>query len=711
MCLPAAGNHVDPGCAAFSPLKDGRFVDASDVGDDARRAYAYAARAPIRVTAEHPCLAGGGTCGTGGVPNSCGNPGSIRKRSANNTRVATSSGAIDSLTSTPNGTMFKLRLPHHLIAAAVVAIEFLGSVGTPCTRAAMVPAGTGERYFGGTDRIRGFDPITSADVPSAHAIYKVFEGLYEYEYLVRPYTARPMLAEGMPEVSRDGLAYTFHLKKGMMFADDPCFPGGKGREVTAADFIYSWKRVADVKTRSNCFWIFEGRVVGIDEYHKRSMDKGVTYDEPVKGFQAPDRYTIQVKLTQPYPQLIWILTMSYTFAVPREAVEYYGQEFLNHPVGTGPYIVGDWKWRNYRIVYQRNPTYHGDSYPTRGEPGDKEKGLLDDAGKPIPFIDQVTQYVISDSSTEWLLFLNGQLATAGISRDNFSAVITPQRELTPDLRKKGIRLEKAPELWTEYLGFNMEDPVVGTSKDPEVAARHKKLRQALAYTVDIDKWVEFYNQRMLAANDPIPPGMSGHDDTRPRPYAFNLEKARQLIAEAGYPNGIDPKTGRRLTLTIELRNASEPEERQSFDLLADFVNKIGVELKPSYNNWPEFLKKMERKQQQMFRLGWVADYPDAENYLQLFTTKSISPGPNHTNYSNPEFDSLYDRATIMQDSPERTELYKKLANMVIEDSPWILLAYPLSFGLEQPWLKNYKFHAFPYPNMKFYRTDPALMKQ
>jgi oligopeptide transport system substrate-binding protein len=294
---------------------------------------------------------------------------------------------------------------------------------------------------------------------------------------------------------------------------------------------------------------------------------------------------------------------------------------------------------------------------------------------------------------------------SGISRDNFSAVITPQRQLTPELQARGIRLRTAPELWTEYIGFNMEDPVVGMSKDPVQNERNRKLRQALAHTIDIEKWCEFYNQRHRPATSIIPPGIAGHDERRPRPYPFDLQKARQLLAEAGYPGGIDPKTGRRLALTLELRSAQEPEERQSFELLASFVRAIGVELRPSYNNWPEFLKKIERKQQQMFRLGWVADYPDAENFLQLFATKSISPGPNHTNYSNPEFDRLYDVATVMPDSPERTELYKKLADMVMEDCPWILLGYPLAFGLQQPWLLNYKFHAFPYANMKFYKVD------
>ena len=565
------------------------------------------------------------------------------------------------------------------------------------------------RYFGTTERLRGFDPIEAGDTTSAAAVSRLFEGLLEYEYLKRPYTVRPLLAAEMPAISADGLTYTFKIKRGIRFHDNPCFPDGKGRELTAEDFVYSWKRLADANNKPKGYWIFEGRIAGLDEFHQLSSKGPVDYATPVEGIQALDRYTLQIKLTAPYPQLMWVLTMSYTFAVPREAIERYGDEFLNNPVGTGPYLLHSWR-RNYRLEYVRNPTYHGDTYPQEGEPGDQEAGLLDDAGKPLPLLDRVVEYVVADESTDWLMFLAGQLASSGVARSNFDAAITQQRELTPELQARGIRLFKVPRMYTTYLGFNMTDPVVGAAADPAVNARNKKLRQALACAVDIQKWIEFYNNRMIPATGPIPPGVAGYEPGKPLPYAFDLDRARRLLAEAGYPDGRDPQTGKRLVITMEIGSAADPEARQAVDLLASFFEKVGIEFKPSYSNWPEFLKKIERKQAQLFQLGWVIDYPDAENFLQLFYSKNGSPGPNHANYSNPEFDKLYDQIRTLQDTPERTAIYQQMAGIVIEDVPWIFLTHPLSFGLFQPWFQNFKPHDFPYANMKFYKVDPTRMR-
>lgn len=558
-------------------------------------------------------------------------------------------------------------------------------------------------FYGVAERIRGFDPVMAGDVASALAISRIYEGLLQYAYLKRPYEVEPCLAAALPQVSPDALTYTFHVRRGIYFQDDPCFiaSNGQGRELTAADFVYAIKRVADLKTGSTGFWAFNDRIVGLDEFRAASASEQPTdYDLPVAGLSAPDRYTFRIQLKRPYPQLIWIMTMHYTFAVPREAVEFYGADFVNHPVGTGPYLLKSWR-KNYRLEFVRNPkwlkTQRVERYPAEGAPGDEAQGLLRDARAPIPFIDRVVQYVIGDSSTMWFMFLKGQLEMSGISRDNWQAVVAADKTLKADLAAKGIRMYSAPTMDTYYIGFNMDDPVVGTNKF---------LRQALTCAFNTETYLQFYHHRVMRALGPIPPGIAGFEDQQ-APYPFDLDRAKLLLAQAGYPGGKDPRTGRRLKLSIDLGNANDPEMRAAVELFADFMGKIGVLIVPVYNNWPAFLERIERRQAQLFRLGWVADYPDAENFLQLFYGPNSSPGPNHSNYRNKEFDALYERARVMPDSPERTSLYRKMAALVVEDCPWLFEQHPLAYGLTHAWLGNYKPHDFPYGMGKYYTIDPA----
>lgn len=557
-------------------------------------------------------------------------------------------------------------------------------------------------FFGETSKIRGFDPVKAGDVSSALAASKVFEGLLQYSYLDRPYRVEPLLAESLPNVSLDGLAYTFKIREGIYFQDDSCFQatGGKGRELVAEDFVYSMKRIADMKNGSSGYWAFNDRIVGLDAWREETGGEAPSdYSREIKGLRALDRRTLRIQLTRPYPQLLWILTMHYSFAVPREAVDYYGKEFVNHPVGTGPFILKSYR-QNYRYEFVRNPkwaeTGRMDRYPDRAAPG-ADPELLADAGKEVPFIDRIIQYVIEDSTTEWLMFLTGQLESSGVSRDNWDAVITSEKKLTDDLIQQSIRLLSSPTLDLFYIGFNMDDPVVGGNK---------KLRQAMTCAFNTAEYIQFYNYRVIRPNGPIPPGVAGYVE-RPYPFPFDLDRAKKLLAEAGYPDGKDPKTERRLQLTLELGSAENPEFRQAAELFANFMEKIGVVIKLSYNNWPTFLEKMERRQAQLFSLGWVADYPDAENFLQLFYGPNSSPGPNHSNYHNAEFDQLYEKIRELQDSPERTALYRRMADIVVEDCPWILTMNPLSYGLHHVWLKNYMYHDFPYGMIKYYKLDTA----
>jgi oligopeptide transport system substrate-binding protein len=552
--------------------------------------------------------------------------------------------------------------------------------------------------YGQTSRIKGLDPARAGDVASSAIIGRIYEGLLEYAYLDRPYHLQPMLASAMPDISADGRIYTFHIRKGIFFQDDPCFPGGKGRELTAEDFVYSIKRIADLKNASSGYWAFNGRIVGLDEFRVASAGGTPTaYDAPVEGLSAPDRYIFQIKLKESYPQLLWVLAMHYAFAVPREAVEFYGSGFVNHPVGTGPYILEKWK-HNYRIEFVRNPkwaeTGRIETYPSTGTESARSAGLLDDAGRQLPFVDRIVQYVVDDAATSWMMFLAGQFSYSSISRDNWDAVIKPDSGLVEELKNQGVELLSSPTLNLYYIGFNLDDPVVG---------KNKKLRQALSCAFEPALLVQYYNGRVTPIYGPLPDPLAGFKPN-PTTYSYNLEKAKQLLAEAGYPEGIDPATGRRLELTLELGGAT-PDVRQVVDLMAGMFDKVGVVLKASYNNWPAFLDKMDRRQAQMFQLGWVADYPDAENFLQLFYSANASPGPNHANYANSQFDRLYEQMRIMLPGPEKDRLCEQMADIIIEDCPWIFMYQPMDFAVIHDWLKNYSLHDFPYTMVKYRRVD------
>lgn len=550
-----------------------------------------------------------------------------------------------------------------------------------------------------TQRIRGFDPARVGDVPSSQALQRIYEGLVQVSYLDRPYHVEPLLAESLPDVSADGRAYTFKLRRGIFFQDDPCFPAGRGREVTADDVAYSLKRIADRKLASTGWWAFRDRIVGLDEFRERSAgDAPTDYDQPVAGLHVLDRHTIRIGLTGPYPQLLWVLALHYGSVVPREAVDFYGERFSSHPVGTGPYVLASWS-RNYRIEFVRNPAWRAtgraDAYPASGGAGDGEAGLLADAGRPLPMIDRIVSYVVADPATQWLMFLTGQLDEADIARDNWSVVVDEAGQLVPALRDRGVRLSVAPQLRIAYIGFNMDDPRVG---------RNAALRQAMTCAFNSDEWVRLNNGRVRRATGPIPSALPGSEPGY-EPFAFDLERARNLLAEAGYPQGLDPATGRRLELTLELGRADDPELRQSAELFVAFMERLGVVIRLNFNNGPAYYDKLERRQAQLFYLSWIGDYPDAENFLQCFYGPSSSPGPNRANYANPAFDRLFEQARVLPDSDERTDLYRRMARMVIADCPWIFASEPMSYTLQQDRLRNRKPHLFAYGMEKYYRLQ------
>ncbi|MFH0807903.1 MAG: ABC transporter substrate-binding protein [Elusimicrobiota bacterium] len=540
--------------------------------------------------------------------------------------------------------------------------------------------------------IKGFDPAYSEDLYSNTAMSQIYEPLMQYAYLERPYKVEPCLAESMPEISADGLIYTFKIKKGVVFQDDSCFKetNGKGRELTADDFIYSFKRIADVKNRSTGWWVFDNKIEGLNEFREKSKTS-TDYSREISGLKAVDKYTLKVKLLKPYPQFLYILTMTYTAAVPQEAVNFYAQEFINHPVGTGPYKLDHWT-RNSEIVFIKNPAYRKEYYPSKGEENDKSAGLLNDSGKQIPFIDKIVYTIFLEQQPMWLNFLKGEIDRSGIPKDNYSSAISPAKELVPELAKKGIQLWKVPSLDTTYTGFNMEDPILG---------KNKKLRQAICLACDINKTIElFYNGRAIAAQTPIPPGLDGYDpDFKNQFQNHDLSLAKKYLAEAGYPGGkgLPP-------LTFEA-SGSDTTSRQISEMFKKEMEEIGIRININFNTWPEFLGKMNTKRAQIFGLAWAADYPDAENFLQLFYGPNGAPGPNNTNFNNPEFNKLYKKISTMNPSPERTRIYKQMVKIIVEECPWALGAHRLSFALNYKWIKNYKPNDVASGTAKYLRID------
>jgi ABC-type transport system substrate-binding protein len=318
----------------------------------------------------------------------------------------------------------------------------------------------------------------------------------------------------------------------------------------------------------------------------------------------------------------------------------------------------------------------------------------------VPFVDRIVQYVVSDASTQWLLFLSGALESSGISKDNWDAVFAAPGRLADDLVARGIRLHSAPGLEVAYLGFNMDDPLLG---------RNRPLRQALASAFDVERWVRFQKGRVVPASGPLPPGIRGYVE-RPSQFPYDLGRAAALLAEAGYPGGRDPATGRRLTLTLELGGA-DPETRETAEVLADFYARVGVVLEPSFNNRPTFFRKLEQRRAQTFILSWVADYPDAENFLQLFYGPNASPGANRANYANATFDRLYERFRELPDNPARAEVCRAMEDVVREECPWVFLHHPVVYGLEQGWVRNVAPHDFPYGMFKYYAVDDVARRR
>lgn len=526
------------------------------------------------------------------------------------------------------------------------------------------------------------------------------------------------------------------------------------RELVADDFVYALKRHATTRIEAPVFAVFAEYVVGLKEYAqliKREDQKllaGLPEDLqdkpfldfrkwPLEGAQAIDKYTVRIKIKGKYPQWKYWMAMPFLAPVPWEADAFYSQPgMIEHglslnqwPVGTGPYMMTEFV-RDRRHVMKRNPNYRGEPYPCEGAPGDKERGLLDDCGKKTPFIDTVVSIIQKEKVPHKEQFKQGYLDVPEAEQPQWGVEFNDDMSNSDEVKRlyeeRGYRFPLRTDLSNWYLGFNMLDPVVGKGDTPEQQRRNRKLRQAISIAVD---WEEGYGQIFkhkggVAAMSPLPPGMFGSHESEPgyynpvthklvngKPVRRSIEEAKQLLAEAGYPGGRDVKTGKPLVLNYDFQRAVTPEFKAENDWMVRQFAKIGIQLEVRATDYNQFQDKVLKGKHQIYWWGWLADYPDAENFLFLLygpNAKSLNNGENTSNYQNPEYDALYRQMQVLEDGPEKQRLIDKMVTMLQEDSPWAWGYFPWTSGAYQQWLYNGTPSIMIRDMVRYYRVDPQL---
>jgi ABC-type transport system substrate-binding protein len=598
------------------------------------------------------------------------------------------------------------------------------------------------RYAALPEWPKTLDPAVSYSALDHVVIGNVYDTLLEYHYLARPYQMMPGLAEAVPEAEPRGggrLAYRFRLRPGMRFEKDPCFALADGapadREIAAADVAFELMRIADPAVISPVVATFS-KVVGFEEFATRLADRRA--NDPGFGQLRIDRqyaaaggiagvvvrgpYELEIVVREPYPQMLYWFAMPFTAPVPWEAVAYYdgnaGRPFFKeHPVASGPFRLAR-SDQHSRIVLERNPSWYGALhpewrapgaiYPSAGEPGDAENGRLrpDYVGRPLPFLDRIEYRIDKEDIASFNKFLQGYYDASGIIQESFDRAIQ-NGGLSPAMAARGMSLAKSVEPAIFYIGFNMKDPIVGSAG----GARARNLRQAMSLAIDSVEFLRIFNNgRDVPAQSPIPPGIFGYDPDYTNPYRKpDLARARALLAEAGYRDGIDPKTQRSLHLTFDA-GSPDTRSRLRYQFWVDSWRKIGIDVEIAAQNYNAFQEKVRRGAFQIYTWGWIADYPDPENFLFLLwgpNANSLNPGaPNTSSFADPRFDALFLEMRDMPNGPERMRKITEMRAILERERPWIELSHTEAYALYHGWMRNVKPAGMSLPTGKYVDVDP-----
>ncbi|MDY0976023.1 ABC transporter substrate-binding protein [Massilia sp. CFBP9012] len=526
----------------------------------------------------------------------------------------------------------------------------------------------------------GLDPASASDNATLSLLENLFDPLLRYDYLARPAKLRPNTATAMPQVSADGLTYTFRIRPGIYFTPDPAFKGVK-REVTAADYVYSLERLRDPSIRSPWSYMVEGKRV-----------------------EAVDRYTLRIRLAAPDNNFLFYLATPATGVVAREVIEAYPGQAGNHPVGTGPFMIGEWK-RSDRIVLLANPYSTAVFSATPGDDPEDRAIAAALEGKRLPLVDRIDVKIAEEFQGRMLGFLNGEYDYLEQIPESMTEMVVQDGELKPELAARGIVLSRFPVLQTYYMWMNMNDPVVGGYGKDRVA-----LRRAISMSYNSAQDIALLKKGFaIKAESPLPPNVLGYDPDYRSPVPYNPALANALLDRHGYDqrdaDGFRRAPGGK-PLTLTMHSEATVGGRLRDELWRKCLNAIGLRVVFRSDKKTEIIKASRLGTVQMFESNWIADFPDGDNFYQLL----YGPNAGRANYSRfnlPEYNVRYERARLLTDGAERNKLYIEMNQLLHAYNPWVPLTHVLSGDLRHPWLKNYKRHPVEFTTWRYLDVDVA----
>jgi ABC-type transport system substrate-binding protein len=595
-------------------------------------------------------------------------------------------------------------------ARAISLCLAIGAASYPC--GAQTQSKPAEKVFRYAFPIAetGFDPVQVSDLYSHIVTANIFETLYGYDYLARPVKVVPMVADGMPQISADFRTYTVKLRHGIYFADDPAF-NGKKRELTAQDVVYTFKRYYDPATRSPALSsIQEEAIIGLDELNKRAIETGkFDYDAPVEGVQALDRYTVQFKLLRPRPRFIYQLADTTSGIVAREVAEKYGAAIMEHPVGTGAFMLSEWR-RASKMTFVKNPNYH-EEYYTAEPPADDPQSQAIYAklkGKRLPLVDKVEVSIIEEPQPRWLAFLNNEQEYVERLPYAYAPEVVPHNKLAPKLAKRGIQLERVPLADVTFMYWNMQDPVVGGYTPEKVALRRA---MALAYNAQDEVKLPRRGQAIVAQG-PIMPLTSSYDPNfRSEMGTYDVARAKALLDMYGYKDR-DGDGWRELPdgspLSIDYYTLGSADYRELDEIFKRCMDAIGIKVVLRIGKWPDHLKNARAGKLQMWALGLSASTPDSGPSLAYAYSKSWGED-DIAFFKNAKFDELYEKQGLMPNGPERDAVLREAVKIMVAYMPYKYRTHRLTIDLTQPWVFGFRRHPFSHDFWRFIDIDTSKL--